>query len=159
LAAKLVDPIGAAFGLTDRRTGDGDASARIRTLHTEAALFASQNVIDWAEQFTAKKGQKLMVVLSFGRQNVAADLEGLPRFDQSFLDWLKKKPFPVVDMRDAFRAEFKQMKIDVKSYLNRYYIGHHSSAGNFFTAQTLTEPMLQWLAPPPLPYRARESSP
>jgi hypothetical protein len=35
-----------------------------------------------------------------------------------------EEPYPVIDMREAFTAEFKELKCDRKTYLGRYYIGH-----------------------------------
>ncbi len=93
-----------------------------------------------------------MVILSFGQGNIARALRGTPRFDQSFVDWLKDKPYPVIDMRDFFRADYKRFKVDISTYLKRYYIGHHNPAGNFFTAWALKNQVVDWLDPTPLPY-------
>ena len=95
----------------------------------------------------------LMVILSFGGENIASDLSGEPRFDQSFLDWIKDKEYPVLDMRDSFREEFTQFDLDPKSYLSRYYIGHHNPAGNFFSAMAIKDRVSDWLDPKPLPYQ------
>ncbi len=153
LSRKLVEPLAVSFGIPEETLKDTDAARRIRTIHTEAALFATRNVLTWTEQFAAKTGKKLLVVLSFSRPKVEAELEGKPRFDQTLLDWLKTKSYPVIDMRDAFRADFGQHRGDVGSYLNRFYIGHHTPAGNFFTAWALKQTLVKWLDPPPLPYR------
>jgi hypothetical protein len=130
-----------------------DAKQRIRNIHTEAALYATRNIVTWTEQFVKETGKRLMLILSFGQGNIARDLRGMSRFDQSFVDWLRNKPYPVIDMRDCFRAEYQQFKLDVDSYLKRYYIGHHNPAGNFFTAWAIKNRLAQWLDPPPLPYR------
>jgi hypothetical protein len=92
-------------------------------------------------------------LLRFGRANVLADLQGQPRFDQDLLDWLRQKPYPVIDVRDAFRAEYQQFHGDVKSFLDRYYIGHHSPAGNYFLASAVRDRLIKALEPAPLPYR------
>jgi len=130
-----------------------DVKQRIRKIHTEAALYATRNIVLWTEQFVKETGKKLMLILSFGQGNIARDLRGMARFDQSFVDWLKDKPYPVMDMRDFFRADFRQFKLDVSAYLKRYYIGHHNPAGNFFTAWAIKHRVVEWLDPPPLPYR------
>jgi hypothetical protein len=126
---------------------------RIRKIHTEAALFATQNVVTWAEEFAGEAGKKLMIMLSFGRGNVAKHLSGEPPFDQSFVDWLKGKPYPVVDMREAFAADYQSSKADVDQYLAPFYNGHHTPRGNFFTAWAIKDRVVQWLDPKPLPYR------
>src|SRR5262249_43821886 len=119
--------------------------------------FATRNVLTWVEQHIAKTGKKLLLVLSYGLRNMQAALEGKPRFDQALLDWLKDKPYPVIDMREAFRKKFAQFKGDAPTFLRRYYIesgGHHSPAGNFFTAWALKDTLVKWLDPAPLPYRS-----
>ena len=157
LSQKLVKPVADSFGAADREDTDTKAAQRIRKIHTEAALYATKNVVTWTEQFVKKTGKKLMVILSFGQGNIARELRGTPRFDQSFVDWLKDKPYPVIDMRDFFRADYKRFKvpmsfIGISTYLRRYYIGHHNPAGNFFTAWALKNQVVDWLDPTPEPY-------
>ena len=153
LAQKLEVPIAARFGISKDRFADASAKERIAKIHMAAALFATRNVITWTEQFVEKMGKKLLLVLSFGRGSVLAELQGQPRFDQELLDWLKHKPYPVIDVRDAFRAEYQQFHGDVKHFLDRYYIGHHSPAGNFFLASAVRDRLIKALDPAPLPYR------
>ena len=118
-----------------------------------AALFATRNVITWTERFVENTGKKLLVMLTFGRGSVRAELQGRPRFDQELFDWLKDKPYPIVDVRDAFRAEYQQFPGDIDRFLDRYYIGHHSPAGNFFLASAVRDLLTKALDPAPLPYR------
>src|SRR5262245_15102656 len=40
----------------------------------------------------------------------------------------------VVDMRHAFRAEYRRSKLDVPAFIAHHYNGHHSPAGNFTSA-------------------------
>ena len=153
MSADLINPVAVTFGIPDEKIANTAAAQQIKKIHTEAALFATQNVITWAEQFAADNGKKLMVMLSFGRGNVARHLRGEPRFDQSFVDWLKDKPYPIVDMRDAFAADYRNQETDVDQYLEPFYNGHHTPRGNFFTAWVLKDEVVQWLDPKPLPYR------
>ena len=78
-----------------------------------------------------------MVMLSFGRGDIASALRGEPYFDQTLLTWLKTRPYPVIDMRDAFKANFQGSRLELDKYLERYYNGHHTPRGNFFTAWAL----------------------
>jgi hypothetical protein len=153
LTPAQLDAIAAAFGIPREQLTDTEPARRIDKIHTTAALFATKHVIRWTEEYTAKNDKKLLLILSFGRRNMLAALEGKPRFDQELLDWLKDKPYPVLDMRDAFRREFAQFKGDAQAFLGRYYNGHHSPAGNFFTAWALRDTLVRWLDPAPLPYR------
>lgn len=153
ISPELINPVAVSFGIGDEIIADIDAARQIKKIHTEAALYATKSIITWIEKFVEKTGKKLMVILSFGRGNIAAELQGKPRFDQSFVDRLKHKPYPVIDMRDAFRSDYKRYKVDVESYLKPYYNGHHSPAGNFFTAWAIKDRLVEWLDPPPFPYR------
>lgn len=149
---KLLMSVSKAFGISDETILGLKPEEAIRKTHTEAALFATKNIVTWTEQFVEKTGRKLMLILSFGRGNIARALQGMSGFDQTFVDWLKDKPYPVIDMRDCFKAEFAQFNTDVNTYLKRYYIGHHNPAGNFFTAWTLKHHLVEWLHPRPSPY-------
>jgi len=149
----LINPVAVTFGIPEETIADTDTAEKIRKIHTEAALFATQNVVTWAEAFARETGKKLMIMLSFGRGNIAGHLAGEPRFDQSFVNWLKDKPYPVIDMRDAFAADYKRYGIDIDQYLEPFYNGHHTPRGNFFTAWAIKDRVIQWLEPKPLPYR------
>ena len=153
ISAELVNPVAVTFGIPEEKIADTAVARRIRKIHTEAALFASQNIVTWTEEFVKKTGKKLMVMLSFGRGNIAKHLNGESRFDQGFVDWLKDKPYPVVDMCAAFAADYQRYKIDVNDYLAPLYNGHHTPRGNFFTAWALKDKVVQWLNPKPPPYR------
>ncbi len=104
------------------------------------------------EQFIEASGKKLMIVLSYGQRFVIDLIAGKPRFDQPIVDFLATRDYPVIDMRDAFAAEFEHSTLDVEKYLDNYFTSHHSPAGNFFTAEVLLEPILQWVDPQPAPY-------
>jgi len=148
-----VQAVADGFGLSLDRVAGLEPETQVTRLHTEAALFASRCVLEIAEDYARTAGKKLMVVLSFPRQFVAADLQGRPRYDQTFLDWLATRDFPVADLRGAFGREFAHWGPDVDAYLDRYYIGHHTPAGNFFTAWAIKGAVCDWLDPKPLPYR------
>jgi hypothetical protein len=124
---------------------DTEMAKKIKKIHTEAALFAIQNVVTWAEEFVRDTGKKLMIMLSFGRGNVAKHLSGEPRFDQGFVDCLKDKPYPVIDMWDVFATDYRKYKVDIDQYLAPFYNGHHTPRGNFFTAWAIKDRVIQWL--------------
>ncbi len=84
-------------------------------------------------------------MLSFGHGSVCDALQGKPRFDHSLVDWLKTRPYPVIDMREHFAADFAETGMNVDTYLDRFYIGHHSPAGNFFTAGAIRNRIFDWL--------------
>jgi len=153
ISDKLANPVAVTFGIPDEKVADTETAKKIKKIHTEAALFATQHVVTWAEEFARDAGKKLMIMLSFGSGNVAKHLSGEPRFDQGFVDWLKDKPYPVIDMRDAFAADYRNFKIDIDEYLAPFYNGHHTPRGNFFTAWAIKDRVVQWLNPKPPTYR------
>jgi len=140
-----------ALGGDALKNAESDAEAYI--VHTEAALFATRNVIEMAEKFANENNKKLMVLLSFGKRHVVEALEEKPLFDQTFVDWLKTKNIPNIDLRNAFKAEYANSKLSADEFMDPYYIGHHTPLGNFFFAWAIKDRLVEWLDPKPLPYQ------
>ena len=120
--------------------------------HAQAALFATQKIVEMAEQLVQHQGSKLMVVVSHGGGVLAHALEGKPRWDQTFLDYLSTKPYPVFDTRDAHIEDFKSFNVDVPTYMKRFFVGHYGPAGNFFKAMAMKDLVVEWLDPKPKTY-------
>jgi len=149
---ELAKPVAVSFGIPAEMIEDTPSMQKIKKAHTEAALFATKNIVTWTEDFVKKAGKKLMIILSFGQGNTVAALSGGEGFDKSFTDWLKDKAYPVIDMRQAFLAEYKQSKLNSFDFSKKYYIGHHNPAGNFFTTWAIKDQLVKWLEPKPRPY-------
>ncbi len=147
-AVAMAESLGATAELEN-----AESDAELYRLHTEAALLASRHVVALTEQFVEAQAKKLMLILSFSRRSVADALAGKPSFDRTFLDWLVDKDYPVIDLREAFVADYAMSKADIDTYLDRFYIGHHTPAGNFTFAWAIKDPVCNWLHPKPLPYR------
>jgi len=152
-STRLTRPVAVSFGIPEEIASDSDVAQRLMQIHTEAALYASRQIITWTEEFAALNGKKLMLILSFGRSNMSNALKGKPRFDQNFTDWLKTKSYPVLDMRDAFARHYQSFRGEPDDFLRPYYNGHHTPAGNFLTAWALKPTVVSWLDPVPTPYR------
>ena len=95
---------------------------------------------------------RAIVVLSHPDVRIAEAMAGKPRWERTFLEFLKGCDFPVLDMYDAFAADCGTLGADPAVYLKRYYNAHHTPAGNFFTAWALKDPVVDWLDPRPAPY-------
>ena len=94
-----LEPVAVTFGLPPGAVSDDEQGDRLRRLHSEAALFATRQVLNKAEEFLRGRGQKLIVVLSRSQGRLRKIFAGeSPRWDQSFLDFLKTRPYPVVDL-------------------------------------------------------------
>jgi len=46
ISAELINPVAVTFGIPDEKIADTEMARRIRKIHTEAALFATQNVVN-----------------------------------------------------------------------------------------------------------------
>jgi hypothetical protein len=148
--------IAAAFGVPlggDRP--DSDWESELQRIHTHAALFATIKVLQMAEAYARQAGKRLFVLLSYGARNVKRHLRGEPPFDQLLLDFLKTRPDPYLDLREAHLAEFKSFRIDPDAYADRYFIGHYNPAGNFFCAMAIKDRIVERLQPRPRTYPKR----
>ncbi len=144
---------------SDENVGQGGVYWRpemMRKGFVEAALLASSKIVEWCECETARRKQKFMLILSHGGEIIRRELAGEPRWDRSFVDSLRGKPYPVIDLRDAHREEFASTKLSPEDYLRRYYIGHYAPAGNYFFAQAIRREVADWLSPRPAPYAPRK---
>ncbi len=150
---KMAAAVAEGFSLSMDLVSGLEPHIQARRLHTEAALYASRHVVTLFEQFARSEDKEFLLILSFNSGNIAASLNGKRLYDQTFLDWLADKPYPVIDMREAFREEFSHYKGDINTFLGRYYIGHHTPAGNHFTAWAIKDTVVEWLDPTPAPYR------
>ena len=81
----------------------GAEAVRAMAAHVAAALAGSRFVVEQAEEMAARNGQKLMVLLSHSEQGIRRELRGEPRWDARFVRWLRGRPLPLVDLRDAHR--------------------------------------------------------
>lgn len=128
--------------------------AAVNEVFAEAALFSTRKVVELVERFCGDNDIQLMFVLSYRHACMHSMLDGAERFDQEFVEWLKRRPHPVVDMGDAFKAEFERSTLEPDTLLERYYIGHHSPLGNTFTAGAMMDQLVGWLDPKPFTYRS-----
>ena len=128
-------------------------AATARAVHVEYALRTGIRVMEKAHAFAEANKKKLMVLLSFGENAVADACEGKPRFDQSVLEFLKKRKLPFVDSLAGHLEDFQSFRITPQAYVKRYYIGHYNPRGNHFFAFVIKDSVVRWLEPKPLAYR------
>ena len=126
-----------------------EASRRLE----KPSLFATRCVVEMIEQFAAQTHKRLMFVLSFSFPSMVREVTGQLGYYQPFIDWLKQRGYPVVDMRSAFQADFAESRLSAMEYLQQYYNGHHTASGNFFTARAVLPTLVDWIEPKPAPYR------
>lgn len=125
-------------------------------------LGSSMNIVDKASEFVRSEGKKLMIHLSFMAEDVVDACKGLPRFDQTFVDYLNKNDYLYVDSLEKHVNEFKTFRLSPVEYANRYYIDHYNPRGNHFFAFAVKDAIVDWLEIKPPTYdsdleRARQS--
>src|SRR5262249_10554871 len=133
-------------------SGD-NVSKAASSQYAKAGMFASMRIIEKVEAFAEANGKKVLYVLSCGPDNVAKRLRGEPRFDQEFVDLLRDKKLPYIDLMEARVSDYQQSKTSIPEYINRYFVGHYNPQGNFFYAFALKDRIVGMLQPRPLSYR------
>lgn len=122
-------------------------------IHRHAALFSTQKIVEKIETYARENDKKVLYVLSFPATTIARRINEGTRWDQSFLDFLKGRNLPFVDLMDAHLSDFEKYKIDAKTYFAQYFIGHYNPRGNHFCAFALKDRLVQLLDPKPISYR------
>ncbi len=152
-AREILEAAASRVGLPVPIDTSGSIEAAANRLHARAALLASMRIVEWVEAFARKRGEKVLYVLSFTEGRVTRYLETRERFDESFVEFLKEKGLPYVDLLEAHAADFAQFKIAPAEYVKRYYIGHYNPWGNVFTAFAVKDKLVEMLDPKPLAYQ------
>lgn len=124
-------------------------------LHRQVALFSTQRIINKIEEYAKINNKKVLYVLSYPALYYAKYFSEGYRWDQSFINFLKKQNLPFVDLSQPHLNEFKQTKVGIEEYLSKYFIGHYNPLGNFFCADALRDKIVEMLVPKPFSYRYR----
>jgi hypothetical protein len=139
-------------GIKTKLDENENLAADAEKIHIKAALYSSEKIVEKMEKFAAENNKKILYVLSYPGKTIAKYIEKQIRFDQSFVDYLDKKNLPYIDLMEAHAQDFKKYRINMKDYINQYFIGHYNPLGNFFCAAALMEKVAEFLEPKPLPY-------
>ena len=132
-------------------------AAALERLYTRAALLSTMRIVDKVEEFAAAHSKTVLYVLSYTVADAGSALATGKRVDQDFVDFLRHKGLPYVDDLQFHKADLNESKLDVRSYLNRYYIGHYNPLGNVFQAFALNGKLIEILDPKPIAYPERKS--
>ncbi|RLD09240.1 MAG: hypothetical protein DRI44_08890, partial [Chlamydiae bacterium] len=141
------------FGINTKIDSAGAISKAANEMHTRAALYASMRIVELVEDYAEKNNKKILYVLSFGSYDIAKRIKEGTRFDQEFVDFMKEKKLPYVDLMDAHVKDYAKYKISVEDYLKQYYIGHYNPRGNFFHAWAIKDKLVEMLNPKPTVYK------
>ncbi|MCC6491137.1 MAG: SGNH/GDSL hydrolase family protein [Candidatus Hydrogenedentes bacterium] len=151
-AYKEIQDLATTHGINTRIDASGHMDEAAQAIFNEAALFSSMYLVDKVEAFARERGKRVLYVLSYPAKRIAQRLNEGTRWDQPFVDFLREKALPVVDLMEAHTADYAQFSISVEEYLKRYWIGHYNPLGNHFTAFALKNNLVEMLDPKPAPY-------
>jgi len=140
------------FGINTRIDSAESMNLSAHELHTKAALYSSMRIVELIEAFAKENNKKVLYVLSMNSIDVARMAREGTRFDQEFVDFMKKQGLPYVDLLEAHMVDFAKYRIDVDEYLKQYYIGHYNPRGNFFHAWAMKDALVEMLDPKPYGY-------
>ena len=115
-------------------------------------LKASMNIVEKMNSFAQSEGKKLLILLSFMADDVTDNCEGIPRFDQLFVDYLNNNNHLYVDTLQKHQEEFQSFRLSPAEYVNRYYTDHYNPRGNHFFAFSIKDAILEWLEIKPPTY-------
>ena len=145
--------LAATHGIVTRVDTAKAFSPAAAALHHRAAYYSSERIIEKIEAFAREHHKRVLYILSYPAQAIAQFVSEASRPDQPFVDFMRRKGLPVIDLMQAHVDEFKHYRGDVNDYLKQYFIGHYTPRGNFFTAMAAKNRLVELLEPKPLPYR------
>jgi hypothetical protein len=119
----------------------------------EAALFSSMQLVNRIDEFAKANNKKLLYVVSYPAAYVARHFSTGERWDQKFIDFMKEKKLPLVDLSEKHLEDFRDYKCDINTYLSKYFIGHYNPLGNFFCANAVRGKLVELLDPKPKAYK------
>ena len=122
-------------------------------IHQEAAIFSSKKIVEHIESFVNENNKKILFVLSYSAKSIARYIKEGIRLDQEFVDFLKQKNLPLIDLMEAHKTDYLQHRLEMKDYIDKYYIGHYTPLGNLFCAFAIKDKLVDMLNPKPFPYR------
>ncbi len=152
-----VEDTGRLQALTDMFGVDVDLGGEARSdgaarLLLHYGLRSTLYVLDLVREVIAEQGKQLMVVLTYSKHTVVDHLNGVPRFDQILLDYLRMHDLPIVDLLARHAADAGDFALDPEAYCARYFNGHYGPTGNHFLAFAMKDDLVGWLDPKPVTY-------
>ena len=142
------------IGIVTRSDTEANFSESANEMFARAAYFATEQIVEKVEAYAKQANKRVLYVLSYPATYIARFIGGhIIRNDHEFVDFMRKRGLPVVDLAEAHQADFVRYKGDLKDYLAQYFIGHYNPCGNFFCANVIKTKLLEMLDPKPVPYR------
>jgi hypothetical protein len=155
-AYKVLKETATRHGLNKEKTDWSEPAREIaEQMHDKAALLSTMKIVEWVEEYGKVNNKKVLYILSYSQSKIIKYREKGERFDQEFVDFMKKRKLPVVDLMEAHINDYQGSSGNFKKYMRRYYVGggHYSPLGNLFTAFAIKDKVTEMLEPKPIPYR------
>jgi len=146
---RLAEHLGVAVDLRSAATRERDAASLFYSYGLQATLYT----LDLVRDYLSGIDRHLLVLLSYGGEDVRVALDGGRRADQVVLDYLAEHDIPYVDTLGAHVKDAADFRLNSRAYCDRYYIGHYNPLGNHFFAFAVKPTLLEWLRPEPITYQ------
>lgn len=131
--------------------------ATVTQLLDQYAFAATKYILQKAKAFAEAEGKQLLTVLFDPYRVLRSLLEGGPRYDQEIVDFLQENDFNYFDMNLVHVEDYRDFKLSIDDYYQRYFIGHYNPMGNHFFAYKIKDSILGMLDPKPITYSKRET--
>ncbi|MGD8499386.1 MAG: SGNH/GDSL hydrolase family protein, partial [Phycisphaerales bacterium] len=103
---KDVMALASAHGIETSIETNAHLSQAAHQLQAQSALFATQRIVEKIEAYARANDKKILYVLSFPATSIARRIREGRRWDQPFVDFLKRNNLPFVDMMEAHLRDF-----------------------------------------------------
>ncbi|MBD3184197.1 hypothetical protein GF312_18070 [Candidatus Poribacteria bacterium] len=127
-------------------------SSSIENIKKAYGFAATKYIIQKACDYCNGKNKKLMIALLCPTATRQL-LNGQQRYEQDIINFIDKNGIRYFDMNLVHLTDYKDFNLSVEDYMQRYFIGHYSPAGNHFFAYSIKNAIVGWLDPKPITYR------
>lgn len=153
----LAEEFGMKVNLRNPKTRQTDA----RRLHIAYGIRSTMFTVDKLRKWCKANNRKLMLMLSYDVPTVRNYLKTGERFDQEFVNFVKKEKYLCIDTLPKSKVEFRSFKGPINDFCMKFYVGragaqvfgHYNPYGNFWFAFSIRQELLNWLNPKPPAYR------
>ncbi|NJK96323.1 MAG: hypothetical protein HC905_16685 [Bacteroidales bacterium] len=126
-------------------------------LKNKYSFEATRHILKKTSEFCTENGKELMLI-HFDPYNVFKSMvKGEVRYDQEMVNYIKENGYMYFDMNEVHLEDFRKFNISLDEYMDRYFIGHYTPAGNHFFAYSIKDKIVDWLDPKPITYLQDES--
>ena len=127
--------------------------AAVDRLMWEYGFAATRHLVRKSAEWAARSGKRIMYVV-FCPRALREQLVTGSRYDQPLVDFFGSSGLDWFDMTPVHVADYAAFRCGIDAYLERYFIGHYSPAGNHFFAFAIKDRIVEWLDPKPITYLA-----